>query len=49
MAKDLFDLDVTTQRAGTLAAYNVFAADWIGYGPKVRSVFTSAVFCERIV
>ncbi len=42
MAKDLFDLDVTTQRAGTLAAYNVFAADWIGYGPKVRSVFTAA-------
>lgn len=42
MAKDLFDLDVTTDRADTLGAYNVFAADWIGYGPKVRSVFTAA-------
>ena len=42
MAKDLFDLDVTTDRADTLGAYNVFAADWIGYGPRVRSVFTAA-------
>jgi tetratricopeptide (TPR) repeat protein len=42
MAKDLFDLDVTTDRADTLASYNVFAGDWIGYGPRVRSVFTAA-------
>ena len=42
MAKDLFDLDVTTDRADTLAAHNVFSTDWIGYGPRVRSVFTAA-------
>ncbi|MEQ1867306.1 MAG: tetratricopeptide repeat protein [Alphaproteobacteria bacterium] len=42
MAKDLHDLEVTTARAETVAAYNVFATDWIGYGPRVRSIFAAA-------
>lgn len=42
MPKDLHDLAVTTPRAETLAAYNLFAGDWIGYGPRVRSIFTAA-------
>ena len=42
MAKDSHDLELTTARAETLAAYNVFAGDWIGYGPRVRSIFTAA-------
>jgi tetratricopeptide (TPR) repeat protein len=42
MAKDLHDLELTTARAETLSAYNVFAGDWIGYGPRVRSIFTAA-------
>ncbi len=42
MAKDVHDLELTTGRADTLAAYNVFAGDWIGYGPRVRSIFAAA-------
>ena len=40
--KTLFDFDVTTSRPDTRAAYNVFAGDWIGYGPRVRTIFTAA-------
>lgn len=42
MAKDLHDLELTTARAETVAAYNVFASDWISYGPRVRSIFAAA-------
>jgi tetratricopeptide (TPR) repeat protein len=42
MAKDLHDLDLTTERPEIVAAYNVFAADWISYGSRVRSVFAAA-------
>ncbi|MFM9862771.1 MAG: tetratricopeptide repeat protein [Micropepsaceae bacterium] len=42
MTKDLHDLELTTACAGTVAAYNVFAGDWIGYGPRVRSIFAAA-------
>lgn len=42
MAKDLHDLELTTARPETVAAYNVFAGDWIGYGPRVRSIFAAA-------
>lgn len=40
--KDPYDLDLTTARPDTAAAYATFAADWIGYGPKVRSIFAAA-------
>jgi len=42
MLKDAFDLTVTTTRLKTMAAYDVYAADWIGYGPRVRSIFEAA-------
>lgn len=40
--KDPYDLDLTTARPDTAAAYATYAADWIGYGPKVRSIFQAA-------
>jgi tetratricopeptide (TPR) repeat protein len=42
MTRDLHDLVLTTERAETVAAYNVFAGDWISYGPRVRSIFAAA-------
>jgi tetratricopeptide (TPR) repeat protein len=42
MSKDLHQLELTTARAETVAAYNVFAGDWISYGPRVRSIFAAA-------
>ncbi|MCE9521346.1 MAG: tetratricopeptide repeat protein, partial [Alphaproteobacteria bacterium] len=42
MTKDAHNLTVTTAHASTVAAYNMYAADWIGYGKHVRSIFTAA-------
>jgi tetratricopeptide (TPR) repeat protein len=42
MLKDAFDLTITTTRPQIMAAYDTYAADWIGYGPRVRSVFDAA-------
>lgn len=42
MPKDLHDLTLTTERAETVAAFNTYATDWIGHGPRVRSIFEAA-------
>jgi len=42
MMKDAHDLALTTAHPSTVATYNFYAADWIGYGPRVRSIFTAA-------
>lgn len=42
MIKDANGLDLTTARSDTLSAYNAFAEDWIGHGPRVRTIFKAA-------
>lgn len=42
MIKDAHGFAVTTARPETAAAYNAFAADWIGHGPRVRTIFAAA-------
>jgi hypothetical protein len=42
MIKDAHDLTLTTAHPSTVAAYNMYAADWIGYGTHVRSIFDAA-------
>jgi tetratricopeptide (TPR) repeat protein len=42
MFKDAHGQSLTTARGETLAAYNAFAEDWIGHGPRVRSIFEAA-------
>ena len=42
MTKDAHDLDLTTAHPSTVAAYNMYAADWIGYGSHVRAIFAAA-------
>ena len=42
MIKDAHDLSLSTAHASTVAAYDKYAADWIGYGTQVRSIFTAA-------
>ena len=42
MIKDAHDLPLSTAHASTVAAYDKYAADWIGYGTQVRSIFTAA-------
>jgi tetratricopeptide (TPR) repeat protein len=42
MMKDAYGLTITTTRPQTRAAYDAYAADWIGYGPRVRAIFQAA-------
>jgi tetratricopeptide (TPR) repeat protein len=42
MIKDAHGFAVTTSRPETAAGYNAFAADWIGHGPRVRTIFAAA-------
>ena len=42
MTQDIYGNEITTQKAETLAAYEVFACDLIGGGPRVRSIFAAA-------
>jgi tetratricopeptide (TPR) repeat protein len=42
MARDAYGNWVTTARAETIAALDVYAADWIGYGTRLRTIFAAA-------
>lgn len=42
MLKDAHDLALSTAHPATVAAYDMYAADWIGYGTQVRSIFAAA-------
>ncbi len=42
MAKDSLGNFVTTESAATIAAIDVYTADWIGYGTRLRSIFEAA-------
>jgi len=42
MSRDANDLTITTASSKTVAAYDAYAAYWIGYGPRVRSIFEAA-------
>ena len=42
MIKDTHGFALTTARPETAAAYDTYAADWIGHGSKVRSIFAAA-------
>jgi len=42
MAKDALGHVVTTESAATIAAIDVYTADWTGYGTRLRSIFEAA-------
>ncbi|MBI1213277.1 MAG: tetratricopeptide repeat protein [Alphaproteobacteria bacterium] len=42
MAKDALGHVVTTESAATIAAIDIYTADWIGYGTRLRSIFEAA-------
>jgi tetratricopeptide (TPR) repeat protein len=42
MLRDAFGLEVTTTSQATIDAIDVYAADWIGYGTRLRTIFTAA-------
>jgi tetratricopeptide (TPR) repeat protein len=42
MLRDAFDLDVTTSSPDTIDAINVFTADWIGYGTRLKTIMGAA-------
>jgi tetratricopeptide (TPR) repeat protein len=42
MPTDAHYLVVSTSHPATLAAYDIYASDWIGHGPRVRSIFKAA-------
>jgi tetratricopeptide (TPR) repeat protein len=42
MLSDAFGNAVTTSRPQTIEALDVYAADWIGYGTRLRTIFAAA-------
>ena len=42
MARDALGHHITTSNADTVAAINVYTEDWIGYGPRLRTVIAAA-------
>jgi tetratricopeptide (TPR) repeat protein len=42
MLRDAYDMDVTTTSPATIDAINVYTADWIGYGTRLRTIFEAA-------
>ena len=42
MTRDALGHLITTSNAQTVAAINVYAEDWIGYGPRLRTVIEAA-------
>ncbi len=42
MARDALGHLITTSNAQTVAAINVYTEDWIGYGPRLRTVIEAA-------
>jgi hypothetical protein len=42
MKRDLYGNIVTTASADTIAAVNIYTADWIGYGQRLRTIFAAA-------
>ncbi len=42
MKRDLYGNAVTTASADTIAAIDIYTADWIGYGQRLRTIFAAA-------
>jgi len=42
MKRDLYGNIVTTASADTIAAVDIYTADWIGYGQRLRTIFAAA-------
>jgi len=42
MLRDALGLDVTTTSQATIDAIDIYTADWIGYGTRLRTIFTAA-------
>lgn len=40
--KDLHGLEFSCVSPATVSAFNIYARDWISYGPRVRSIFEAA-------
>jgi tetratricopeptide (TPR) repeat protein len=42
MLRDAYDLDVTTSSPATIDAIDVYTADWIGYGTRLKTIMAAA-------